>query len=317
MPACLPPPGGPRQARAPLIVCERVEFSYAAQGDAAPRVLRGISLCVWPGEHLAIIGPNGSGKSTLARHLNALLRPTSGTVHVRGMDTRDPAHTRVIRQTVGMVFQHPESQMVATIVEEDVAFGPENLGVPHAELRRRVREALEIVGMWEARERPPHLLSAGQRQRVAIAGVLAMQPACVVLDEATSMLDPRGREEVARVVAALRRRGTAVVSITHLMTEAAAADRVAVLAGGAVLLDGTPRDIFARAGALREIGLDLPPVAELALRLRREVPAFPADVLTVDELIEAVAARAAGLPRHIDPVRDPGAGGDGRPRTVP
>lgn len=277
----------------PLIACDHVEFSYVPQRNGAPRVLRGISLTVWAGEHVAIIGPNGSGKSTLARHLNALLRPTSGTVRVRGMDTRDPAHTRAIRQTVGMVFQHPESQMVATIVEEDVAFGPENLGVPHAELRGRVREALEVVGMWEARERPPHLLSAGQRQRVAIAGVLAMQPACVVLDEATSMLDPRGRDEVARVVAELRRRGTAVISITHLMSEAAAASRVIVLSEGAVLMDDAPRGVFARAHALRAIGLDLPPVAELALRLRREVPEFPADLLTVEELVAAVAARSA------------------------
>ncbi len=277
----------------PLIVCDHVEFSYASHPGNGRHVLQGISLCVFPGEHLAIIGPNGSGKSTLARHLNALLRPTAGTVRVRGMDTRDPAHTRAIRQTVGMVFQHPESQMVATIVEEDVAFGPENLGVPHVELRRRVREALEVVGMWEARERPPHLLSAGQRQRVAIAGVIAMQPACVVLDEATSMLDPRGRVEVAGVVAELRRSGNAIVSITHLMREAAAADRVVVLSEGAVLMDDTPRRVFARTEALREIGLDLPPVAALALRLRREVPEFPADLLTVEEIVQAVAARAA------------------------
>src|SRR5207245_2199201 len=159
-----------------------VEFSYNAPSPLTPdaRVLRGLSLAVHTGEHLAIIGPNGSGKSTLARHLNALLRPQRGIVRVRGMDTRDPAGVRMIRQTVGMVFQHPESQMVATIVEEDVAFGPENLGVPHVELRRRVREALEIVGMWEARDRPPHLLSAGQKQRVAIAGALPLRPARLV-----------------------------------------------------------------------------------------------------------------------------------------
>ncbi len=276
----------------PLIVCERVEFAYPAhQGTGGP-VLRGISLRVAPGEHLAIIGPNGSGKSTLARHLNALLRPTAGTVRVRGLDSCDPANTRAIRQTVGMVFQHPESQMVATIVEEDVAFGPENLGVPRADLRRRVRDALDVVGMWDARDRPPHLLSAGQRQRVAIAGVLAMQPACIVFDEATSMLDPRGRAEVAGVVAELRRRGAAIVSITHQMSEAAEADRVVVLAGGAVLMDDTPRRVFARAEALREIGLDLPPVAELTLRLRRDLPEFPADLLSVEELVEAVASRA-------------------------
>jgi len=279
--------------RGAVIVCDRVEFSYAPHRDGAPPVLRGISLSIRPGEHVAIIGPNGSGKSTLARHLNALLQPTSGTVRVGGMDTRDPTHTRAIRQTVGMVFQHPESQMVATIVEEDVAFGPENLGVPHAELRRRVRDALEVVGMWDARERPPHLLSAGERQRVAIAGVLAMEPACVILDEATSMLDPRGRNEVMRIVAELRRRGTAVVSITHLMSEAAAAARVVVLSDGAVLMDGAPGAVFARADALREIGLDLPPVTELARRLGRAVGGIPTDILTVDGLVAALAARVA------------------------
>jgi len=277
----------------PLITCDGVEFSYAPPAPGGTPVLRGVSLAVSPGEHLAIIGPNGSGKSTLARHLNGLLRPTAGTVRVGGMDTRDPAQTRAIRRTVGMVFQHPESQMVATIVEEDVAFGPENLGVPHAELRRRVREALELVGMWEARDRPPHLLSAGQKQRVAIAGVLAMQPACVVLDEATSMLDPLGRIEVGQVVADLRRRGTAIVSVTHLMNEAAIADRVIVLHHGAVRFSGTPREVFAHPDRLREIGLDLPPVAVLAGHLRRRFPQFPPGLLTVDELLEAVTERVA------------------------
>ena len=288
----------------PLIVCEDVRFSYAAAPEsgipAAPsragEVLRGISLRIDAGEYVAIVGPNGSGKSTLARQMNALLRPTAGRVLVAGLDTREAAHTRAIRGTVGMVFQHPESQMVATIVEEDVAFGPENLGVPHDELRRRVREALELVGMWHARERPPHLLSAGQKQRVAIASVLAMRPACVVLDEATSMLDPEGREAVAGIVGELRRRGTAVVAITHLMNEAARADRIVVLAEGAVLLDGPPRGVFARADLLREIGLDLPPVTAVALRVRAHVPEFPIDVLSVDELAAAVAARANGRP---------------------
>jgi len=284
----------------PLVVCDQIEFSYQAQARGGQpvatsdgrRALRGISLAIHPGEHLAIIGPNGSGKSTLARHLNGLLRPLTGSVRVRGMDTRDPACTRAIRQTVGMVFQHPDSQMVATIVEEDVAFGPENLGVPQADLRNRVEDALRTVGMWEARARPPHQLSAGQKQRVAIAGVLAMQPACIVLDEATSMLDPGGREEVAQVVSALGRRGTAVVSITHLMREAAAADRVIVLQRGSVRLSGPPREVFVQAEMLREIGLDVPPVAQLAARLGRRFPAFPGGLLTVEEMVHAVAARA-------------------------
>ena len=277
----------------PLIVCDSVEFSYAPPASGDARVLRGVSLSINAGEHIAIIGPNGSGKSTLARLLNGLLRPTAGTVHVRGMDTRAPAHTRDIRRTVGMVFQHPESQMVATIVEEDVAFGPENLGVPHAELRERVRAALDTVGMWEARDRPPHLLSAGQKQRVAIAGVLAMQPECVVFDEATSMLDPRGRADVAQVVDALRRRGTAVVSITHIMSEATVVDRVIALDRGSVRLAGTPREVFGDPEALRAIGLDLPPVAALAGSLRARFPRFPRGLLTVDELVDTVAARAA------------------------
>ena len=281
----------------PLIVCDQIEFSYEAPGGQhappanARRVLRGISLTVCPGQHLAVIGPNGSGKSTLARHLNGLLRPQAGSVRVRGMDTRDPAYTRAIRQTVGMVFEHPESQMVATIVEEDVAFGPENLGVPYTELRQRVRDALETVDMWEARGRPPHLLSAGQKQRVAIAGVLAMRPACIVLDEATSMLDPQGRAEVARVVAALRRGGTAIVSITHTMGEAAVADRVIVLQDGTIRLSGAPREVFAQPDRLRDLGLDIPPVAQLAARLGRRFPAFPRGLLTVEEMVQAVAER--------------------------
>ena len=286
----------------PLIVCEELRFSYAAAPGSGPaaapsgtgEVLRGISLRIDAGEYLAIVGPNGSGKSTLARHFNALLHPTAGRVLVAGLDTRDAAHVRTIRGTVGMVFQHPESQMVATIVEEDVAFGPENLGVPHAELRVRVREALELVGMWGARERPPHLLSAGQKQRVAIAAVLAMRPACVVLDEATAMLDPEGREAVAGIVGELRRRGTAVVAITHLMNEAARADRIVVLVDGAIQLDGPPRRVFARADLLRDVGLDLPPVTAVAVRVRARVPEFPVDVLSVDELAAAVAARAGG-----------------------
>jgi energy-coupling factor transporter ATPase len=257
-------------------------------------VLRGISLRIDPAEYVAIVGPNGSGKSTLARHFNALLRPTAGRVLAAGLDTNDPVNTRSIRATVGMVFQHPESQMVATIVEEDVAFGPENLGVPHDELRVRVREALDLVGMWSERERPPHLLSAGQKQRVAIAAVLAMRPACLVLDEATSMLDPEGRDAVAGIIAEVRRRGTAVVAITHLMNEAARAERIVALADGAVLLDGSPREVFARADLLRRVGLDLPPVTGVALRVRSHLTAFPVDVLTVDELAEAVAARAGG-----------------------
>lgn len=237
---------------------------------------------------MAIVGHNGSGKSTLARHLNALLLPSEGDVWVDGTNTRDPRHVGAVRQTVGMVFQNPDNQIVATTVEDDVAFGAENLGLPTEEIEVRVDEALGMVGMLAFRLRSPHQLSSGQKQRVAIAGVLAMRPRCVVLDEATSLLDPLGRQDILTVVNALNRRGVTIVTITHSMREAAMANRVVVLRRGKVAMDGTPQEVFRQVERLRAMGLDVPPVVQLAHRVREVVPGFPADVLTVDDMVEAV-----------------------------
>lgn len=244
--------------------------------------MRGIDLTIAAGEYVAIIGANGSGKSTLARHLNGLLLPSQGSVHVVGDDTRDPARLRAIHQTVQMVFQQPDMQIVATVVEEDVAFGPENFGVAEAEIGSRVREALETVGMWAYRQRPPHLLSAGQKQRVAIAGALAVRPQALVLDEATAMLDPAGQVAVLATLQYLHAQGTTIVTITHEMDEAAQASRVVVLEQGRVAMDGAPHEVFGRAAELRRLGLDVPPVTDLALRL-----GLPA-CLTVSELLQAL-----------------------------
>lgn len=251
-----------------------------------------MSLVVRPGERLAVVGHNGSGKSTLAKHLNGLLLPTSGRVLVNGIDTRDEARRREVRQTVGMVFQNPDNQLVATVVEEDVAFGPENLGLPSEEIRRRVDESLERVDLAHLRTRPPHLLSGGQKQRVAIAGVLAMRPRVLVLDEATALLDPLGRSEVRAAVGRLRAEGTTVVAVTHFMDEAVEADRVVVMDAGRIALEGTPRDVFGQADRLRALRLDVPQIAELARRLARRRPDFPEVVLRVDEAADAIAERA-------------------------
>lgn len=265
-----------------------VHFTYPLPSGQAIPALRGIDLTIGRGEYWAILGRNGSGKSTLARLLNGLLIPTSGRVLVDGWDTREPAALREIRQRVGLVFQVPDNQLIANTVEEDVAFGPENLGVPREAIVERVRAALTTVGMWEYRQRPPHMLSAGQKQRVAIAGILAMQPECLVLDEATAMLDPAGRRDVLALVADLHHAGTTIVAITHHMAEALDADRVAVLHQGELKLSGTPREIFAQAALLREVGLSLPPVPALAHELHRRRSAFPAGALTLAELVEAV-----------------------------
>lgn len=232
---------------------------------------------------------NGCGKSTLARHLNALLLPEEGTVLVDGMETREERNLWPIRDRVGMVFQNPDNQIVAAVVEEDVAFGPENQGLPSAEILQRVEEALASVGMLAHRERSPHLLSGGQKQRVAIAGTLALRPACLVLDEPTAMLDPSGRAEVLDVVRRLNRDlGMAVVWITHFMEEAAEADRVVVMADGQVQLQGTPREVFRQSTELRALRLDVPPAVLAAERLRAEGLPIPDSVLTMEELVEAL-----------------------------
>jgi energy-coupling factor transport system ATP-binding protein len=248
--------------------------------------LRNINLSIKRGEFVAIIGHNGSGKSTLAKHLNALLTPTTGTVWVNGMNTKTEDNLWTIRQTAGMVFQNPDNQMVATAVEEDVAFGPENLGVPAAEIRQRVEVALKTVGMWEHRTAAPHLLSGGQKQRVAIAGVLAMEPQALVLDEPTAMLDPEGRREVMDTVVGLNRtRGITVIHITHFMAEAVLAKRVVVMNNGEIALDGTPKEVFSHVDQLKAIGLDVPQVTDLAQRLSQHKVMLPPGILTVERMV--------------------------------
>ena len=270
-----------------------VHYAYALSGasPAAETVdaLRGIDLTIQRGEYVVILGHNGSGKSTLAKHLNALMMPSMGDVWVKGWNTKDARFLRDIRSTVGMVFQTPDNQIVSTIVEEDVAFGPENLGVPHDELVQRVDWALAQVDMLHARHRPPHMLSEGQKQRICIAGVLAMHPEVLVLDESTATLDPRGRKEVLEIVHRLNReQGVTVIAITHLMEEAVAADRVVVLEAGRIALQGTPREVFRQSARLHELQMDVPQVTQLAAALSKRVPGFPADVLMVEEFVQAV-----------------------------
>jgi energy-coupling factor transport system ATP-binding protein len=274
------------------IAVNQVSFAYPTADTTSEPIrlaLNHVNLAVRPGEFVAVLGMNGSGKSTLARHLNALLLPRDGTVLVDGMDTREEKHLWAIRDRVGMVFQNPDNQIVAAVVEEDVAFGPENQGRPPEEIRQRVAEALAAVGMSHMRERAPHLLSGGQKQRVAIAGALALRPACLVLDEPTAMLDPSGRAEVADVVHRLNRElGMAVVWITHFMEEAALADRVIVMADGQVQLEGPPRTVFNQADQLRAFRLDVPPAVSAAERLRAEGVPMPEGILTLQELVEAL-----------------------------
>ena len=269
-----------------MIEIDNISYSYEDSGRAA---LSEVSLTVKRGEFLAIVGHNGSGKSTLAKHLNALLLPTSGTVRVEGMDTREEANTLAIRQKVGMVFQNPDNQLVTTVVEEDVAFGPENLGVPSAEIRARVDAALAAVGMERFAERAPHMLSGGQKQRIAIAGMLAMEPEVLVLDEATAMLDPRGRKEILSIVSKLHaEKGITVVMITQYMEEATGADRVAVMSDGKLLLTGTPAEVFRQTELLRAHRLDIPAMTELKERLNANGAGLPENILTVEDMTEAI-----------------------------
>jgi energy-coupling factor transport system ATP-binding protein len=274
----------------PLITVRDLHHTYRAGTEHESPALLGIDLEIYAGECVAIIGGNGSGKSTLAKHLNALLLPSTGSVHVAGLDTRDPESTWRVRQQVGMVFEHPDNQIVAAVVEEDVAFGCENLGLPPAEIRARVDRALRAVGLEARRRSAPHLLSGGQKQRVAIAGVLAMAPRCLVLDEATSMLDPQGQQEVMQTALQLCRLDRlALVLITHAMEEAAQADRVVVLAGGRIALQGPPAEVFAREGELARLRLEPPDVVRLGRALAASGLAVPGEVLTVDQLVQALA----------------------------
>lgn len=279
----------------PLIRVERLFHIYRPQNADPVVALRGIDLEIKQGELVALIGANGSGKSTLARHLNALLLPTEGDVWIGGLNTRERDNHRAIRSQVGMVFQVPADQIVATVVEEDVAFGPENLGVPRPELAERVREALERVGMWAWRHHPPHLLSPGQQQRVAIAGALALRPRCLVLDEASAMLDPAGRRDLWDIIGELHADGLTILYITHDMDEAARAQRVIVLHEGKVALDGAPEMVFGDVELLLSLGLGAPSAAEVAWRLRRRFPMLPILAATVEEL----AAELLGLSQWV------------------
>ena len=272
-----------------IIHAEDVRFSYVTAEGVAPIVLDGVSLSIEEGSFVAVLGHNGCGKSTLAKHFNSILLPTGGKVYVDGMDTADEELLLSIRRTVGMVFQNPDNQIVANVVEEDVAFAPENLGVPPEEIRRRVDDALKAVGMYEFREHAPHLLSGGQKQRIAIAGVIAMQPRCIVLDEPTAMLDPIGRADVLRTIKALnRQRGVTVVLITHHMDEAAQADRLVVMTKGRVIADGAPKEIFQDVEGLKAVGLTVPETTQLLWELRQEGLDVPLDALSDEECAQAL-----------------------------
>ena len=269
---------------------ENLTYTYPGDEESAPTLaLDGVTLSIARGSFVVVLGHNGSGKSTFAKTLNAVLLPGGGTVWVDGMDTKDEALLLEIRRRVGMVFQNPDNQIVANVVEEDVAFAPENLGVPAEEIRQRVDNALEAVGMTEFTLHAPHLLSGGQKQRVAIAGVLAMAPECIVLDEATAMLDPRGRREVLSVIEGLHReRDITVVLITHHMNEAEHADRVIVMNDGRVAMDGTPREVFSRAEELESMGLAVPDTIALLRALREDGVDVPADAVTVEACADAI-----------------------------
>lgn len=274
----------------PILKTENLTFRYTTEEGVAPTVLDGLTLAIQPGEFVAVLGHNGSGKSTLAKHFNAILLPTSGKVYVDGMDTADENLLLDIRRRVGMVFQNPDNQIVANVVEEDVAFAPENLGVPTEEIRRRVDGALKAVGMDEFVTHAPHLLSGGQKQRIAIAGVIAMEPACVVLDEATAMLDPIGRREVLATIHRLNQeKGITVILITHHMNEAENADRVVVMNDGRVDLDGTPEEVFSQVARLRHLGLTVPDTVDLLDRLRQKGWDVPLDALRAEDCAAAVA----------------------------
>lgn len=272
----------------PIIKIENLVFEYK-DAERVVRAVDDVSLDIRKGEFLVVIGHNGSGKSTLAKHLNAILLPTEGHVYVGGMDTLDPEKTLAIRQMAGMVYQNPDNQLVATVVEEDVAFGPENLGIEPKEIRRRVDEALKAVRMDEFAKKAPHLLSGGQKQRIAIAGIIAMRPDCIILDEPTAMLDPRGRNEVMETIERLNREEKiTIVHITHFMEEAVRADRVCVMDGGKIIMQGTPREIFKEVDTLKKIGLDVPQMTELSYELRKEGIEMAADILTVEEMVNRI-----------------------------
>ncbi len=269
-----------------MVTIKNVTFEYTSAEDDKIAALRDINLTIQKGEFVVILGHNGSGKSTLAKLINALLLPTKGEVFVNGLSTLDEDKIWNIRQRAGMVFQNPDNQIVATIVEEDVAFGPENQGINPLEIRNRVDEALKIVGMSEYRKHAPHLLSGGQKQRIAIAGVLAMKPDCIILDEPTAMLDPLGRKEVMSTIKKLNKHeNKTIIHITHYMNEATEADRIIVMSDGKISLEGTPREVFSQVDKVLSLGLDVPQVTELAFTLKKEGVDVPSDILTIEELV--------------------------------
>lgn len=273
-----------------IISAEKVRFGYQRENKEQTIVLKNIDLQIPQGQLVAVLGHNGSGKSTLAKHFNAILLPQGGTVTVCGLNTADEDKLYDIRQRVGMVFQNPDNQIVATIVEEDVAFGPENMGVEPGKIRNRVDEALKDVGMYEYKTHAPHQLSGGQKQRIAIAGIIAMRPRCIVLDEPTAMLDPQGRREVISTIKRLNRElGITVVLITHYMEEAAQCDRVVAMNDGEIILDDTPRKVFSHVEELKAVGLDVPQATELCWQLRNSGFDLPDDILTEDECVEAIS----------------------------
>ncbi len=265
---------------------------YYDDGDETDEIkysLNGIDISVNEGEFVVVLGHNGSGKSTFAKHLNALLLPTGGEIYIDGIDATNVDNTWEVRKRAGMVFQNPDNQMVATVVEEDVAFGPENLGVPSEEIRRRVDSALKEVNMYDFRKHAPHLLSGGQKQRVAIAGIIAMRPKIIILDEPTAMLDPSGREEVMKTVKELNRvYNITVIHITHFMEEAVQGDRIVVMEEGKVIIDDIPKNVFKQVDLLHSIGLDVPQVTELAYELQKEGVNLPNGILNIEEMVEAI-----------------------------
>lgn len=272
-----------------MIEIQNVSHLYHAGTEYEVWALNGVNLCINEGEHIAILGKNGCGKSTLAKHLNALLTPTQGRILVDGLDTLDDAVVLDIRQKVGMVFQNPDNQLVATTVLEEIAFGPENLGLPREMIIERINEALKMVQMEAYRDSAPHHLSGGQKQRIAIAGVIAMRPKYLVFDEPTAMLDPEGRAEVISTMIALNKNeNLTIINITHHMEEAVLADRVVVMDEGKVVMVGTPKEIFSQIDTLRNLHLDVPKVTEVASRLHKKYEQIPNDILTIDEMVEVL-----------------------------
>ena len=272
-----------------FIKVEDLTFEYVKSEDGtAVRAIDSVSFSVERGSFTAVIGQNGSGKSTLAKNINALLVPTSGRVMVDGLDTSVPEHVWDVRSRVAMVFQNPDNQIVSSIVEDDVAFGPENLGIEPAEIRKRVDEALTGVEMYDFRKKAPHMLSGGQKQRIAIAGAVAMEPECIVFDEPTAMLDPRGRDEVMSVIKRLNGKGITVLLITHFMEEATQADKIIVMDRGVKKMEGTPEEIFLRADELKALSLDVPPAVDLAMKLRERGIDIPEGILTIDDMVNCL-----------------------------